>query len=269
MMTRREALTALGALALAPIVSSCKRVTRESILIAGSTTMQRYLKPIVEAFIKDNPNVTVVSEAGGAAAGVMALKRGSIDVATMTRDVKPAEDDLELRNYLVARDGIALLIHPQNPVKDLTVAQLSGIYQGLTTSWKTVGGDDAPITLLTRDQESNTQRSLRDLVVGGDQLLAGKLMKTSADLIKEVASDPHALGFVSSRHVTPESHVLRVNDVEMTRHTVISGRYPLARSFYVALFGATPPPAAEKFVAFLLSKTGHDLLEQQGLTVVS
>ncbi len=268
-MTRREALTALGALALAPVVSSCKRVTRESILIAGSTTMQRYLKPVVEAFAKEYPNVTVVSEAGGAAAGVMALKRGSIDVATMTRDVKPAEDDIDLRNYLIARDGIALLVNPSNPVKSLTVEQLTPIYQGLTTSWKAVGGDDAPITLLTRDPESNTQRSLRDLLVGGDQLPAGKLMKTTADLMKEVASDPHAIGFVSSHHVTPEMHVLQVGDVEKTRNTVLSGRSPLARSFYVVHFGQAPPPAAGKFVAFLLSDKGRAAIEKEGLIVVS
>ena len=94
-------------------------------------------------------------------------------------------------------------------------------------------------------------------------------MKNAADTMKEVASNPNALGFVSSHNITPEMHPLTVNEVEMTRHTVISGRYPLGRSFYVVLFGASPPPAAEKFVEFVLSNKGKDAIEKQGLIVVS
>ncbi|MFI5300124.1 MAG: phosphate ABC transporter substrate-binding protein [Polyangiales bacterium] len=256
------ALVALLALA------SCKRPVAETILVAGSTTMQGYLQPVVEEFHKDNPNVDVVIESGGASAGVIALKRLAIDVAMLTRDVTSAEDDLELRNYLVARDGIAIFVHPSNPVRNLTMAQLAHIYSGATTNWNTLGGNDAPIVALLREPEARAQKSLRDMVLGGDEPAKSKHVTGSQGMMDAVKGDPNAIGFISSHHVTPEMKLITVNGVEMSRHTVVSGRYPLARSFYIAVFGPAPPPAAERFVEYVLSKKGQAALEKEGLIVV-
>ena len=267
-MRRREALGVIGALAaVAPLVGACRRERKESVLIAGSSTMQKYLRSLVEAFEREHPEVFVELKAGGASAGLLALKRGSIDVATMTRDVTPTEDDLALRNYLVARDGVAILVHPSNPVRSLKLEQLRAIYEGSVANWKDVGGPDARLVMLTRGENVTTEHSLRDMLLGGDLMPSGVHVADSAAMTKAVAEQPGAIGFESSHHVTPAMRTLAIDGVELSRLTVLSGRYPLSRSFYLALYG-TPPPPAVAFASFVLGPKGRALLEREGLTVV-
>jgi phosphate transport system substrate-binding protein len=250
------------------VLGSCRRTPPTSmLLVAGSTTMQRYIANIVAAFAKREPTINVVSDAGGAAAGVIALKRGAIDVALIARDLTNDEDDPQIRNYLVAKDGLAIIVSSANPVSNLTMEQLRQIYQEKIVSWKALGGPDAKIEILTREPSAKVQRSLRDLVLRGDEMPVGRQVNSRQEMTSAVKASPNAMGFVSLRGLTDDVKALTIDGVAMSRLTILSSRYPLSRSFYVALYGLSTP-AAEKLVSFTLSAEGQAIFAEDGLIPV-
>ena len=250
------------------VLASCRRTPPTSmLLIAGSTTMQRYIANIIAAFAKREPTINVVSDAGGAAAGIIALKRGAIDVALLARDLTNDEDDPQIRNYLVAKDGLAIIVSPANPVSNLTMDQLRQVYQEKIVSWKALGGPDAKIEILTREPTAKVQRSLRDLILRGDEMPHGRQVNSRQMMMSAVKSSPNALGFVSLRGLTEDVKDLTIDGVAMSRLTILSGRYPLSRSFYVVLYGLSTP-TADKLVSFTLSAEGQAIFAEDGLIPV-
>jgi phosphate transport system substrate-binding protein len=255
----------LLALAAAVLSASCKpRPPQETLLIAGSSAMKLYMEPVVAAFAAQNPKASVVCEEGGAAAGVIALKREAIDVAMIAREITPEEDADPLRDFLVARDGVAIVVSKANPVAGLTLSQLADIASGAVTSWKTVGGPDVPVALIDRPRTSQLRKSFRDLVLHGEEpARAAVTAKDPDELVKALESNAGALGYVSY-HRVGDLRTLPINGVEMSRVTMLSGRYPLTRSFYLAVY-MKPTPLAEAFVSFAMSKEGQALLVDKGL----
>ncbi len=259
------------------VLFSCRHDEgQETVLIAGSTTMFHYLAPVVAAFQAKHPKASVVSEPGGSTAGLVALKRGAIDVATLARDVTPDEDDVRLRDFLVARDGVAIIVHASNPLENLSRHEVSQICSGELRSWKAAGAG-APaaeleklgeIVLIDRAKSSRTRKSMLDLVLGGDDAMHGAKEVASGDeMLAAVRGDPRAIGYASLRSFTKNPagvKALRIEDVPMNQATMLTGRYPLTRSFYLALYGQ-PPKLAEQFVTFVLSPEGQALLEEDGL----
>ncbi len=256
-------------LAACALLGSCKKpLQTETLLIAGSSTLQHYIQPVVKKFMADNPSIRVVSEAGGPAAALVALKHGAIDIATATRPAAAAEDDIYLREYLIARDGLAIVVNPANPVNELSTTQLGRIFHGEVTKWKDVGGVEGSIVLVDRDKQSNVKKSLEDLLLAGEPCkVTTKMAASSADMLAAVKSTPSAIGYLTLHKLGPGVKVLRVNGVEMSRITLLSGRYPLSRSFYLAVH-LKRSSMAERFVEFSLSKTGQDLLAANGLLEV-
>jgi phosphate transport system substrate-binding protein len=263
MKTFVEIVTAL--ITLLACASCRPGEAQDTLLVAGSTTMVSYLEPVVSAFEKKHPRVSIVSEPGGSTAGIIALKRGAIDVATVARDVHASEDDIGLRDYLIARDGVAVIVHPKNKIDGLTTAQIEHIVTGAFTSWKDVGGDDVPIVFVDRTKASRTRKSLVDLVLGGDDTLRGaREVGSGEDMDKAVKADPNAVGFVSLKDLAKDAKAVAINGVPLTKATMISGRYPLTRSFYLAVY-LKPSKIAEQFVEFTLSEDGQAILEKDGL----
>jgi phosphate transport system substrate-binding protein len=271
-----------GALALllaaALLCSSCREEPpRETLLIAGSTTMQGYLEPLVAAFQKSHPRASVVSEPGGSTAGLVALKRGAIDVATIAREVTADEDDLHLHDYLVARDGVAIVVNKQNPLDDIAVHQIAQVCTGEIRTWKALAKQGTPaadlekleklgeITLLDRPKSSHTRKSLLDLVLGGDDSIHGaREVADTKEMDEAIKADPRAMSYVALHWLHEGVKALRVEDVPMSRTTMMSGRYKLTRSFYLAVY-LNPSPVTEQFVEFTLSPEGQKLLENDGL----
>jgi phosphate transport system substrate-binding protein len=263
---RQLLLAIVSATALA--VGCRKAPETETLLIAGSSTMQSYLDPVVKAFVAANPSVSIVSEGGGSTPALVALNHGAIDVAGITRTVTAKEDDVYLRDYLVARDGVAIVVNPANSVDNLSKDQLTGIFEGTIKSWKAVGGSHQVITVVVRESKSNVRRSVEDLLLGGDEIPVGfKTASSATEMLEAVRSTPTGIGFLTLRTMGPGVKALRVDEVEMSRTTMLSGRYPLARSFYLVMHMKVSP-LAERFVDFVLSKDGQDLLASRGLLEV-
>jgi phosphate transport system substrate-binding protein len=258
-----------GVLVCCLAFAACKPgAPQETLLIAGSSSMKLYLDPVVEAFAAAHPRASVVCEGGGAAAGVLALKREAIDIALIGRDVTAEEDDDNLRDFLVARDGVAIVVSKSNSIAGLTLKQLAEIASGTITSWKQVGGPDAPIVFLDRPKTSQLRKSFMDLVLEGEEPMNGAtIAKTYEEMAAAITTNIHALGYVSFHHAGADLRALPINGVEMSRGTMLSGRYPLTRSFYLAVY-MKPSSLAESFVSFTMSKEGQSLLVDKGLLAV-
>jgi phosphate transport system substrate-binding protein len=229
--------------------------------------MQGYVKNLAKEFGQRNPEVSVVAEAGGSTAGIVALKRGAIDVAAMSRDLTLDEDEPYVRNFLLARDGIAIVVSTMNPIDDLSSTDAKRIFLGQARMWNAVGGDDGPIHVITREADQLTRHSIREMVLGGEDIFGGAhTIGSWDDMIKGVKEDPHSIGFLSLRHVTPDVKTLRIDGVAMTRATMLSGRYPLSRSFYLVV--RNPSTTTERFIDFAIGEHGQQSLEKDGLIPV-
>jgi phosphate transport system substrate-binding protein len=259
----------LAGLAVCLLLATCKPpAPQETLLIAGSSTMKLYMQPVVEAFAAKNPKASVLCEEGGAAAGVIALKRDAIDIAMIGREITMDEDDDRVRDFLVARDGVAIVVSKASPIAGLTLRQLADIASGAVRSWKQVGGPDAPITFLDRPESSELRKSFMDLVLQGEEPARGAtIAKGYEEMAAALQSNAHAIGYVTYHHASSDLRALPINGVEMNRGTMLSGRYPLTRSFYLAVY-KKPSSLAESFVSFALSKEGQSLLVGKGLLAV-
>lgn len=263
---RAAALLPALLLLLAP---GCRKsAPQETLLIAGNGALTRYLDPVVKEFVVRNPKASVVVEPGGTTAAVIAVKRGAIDIAALSRLVAAEEDDPYLRDYQVCRDGMAIILNPENPVGDLSKEQLDDVFSGDVTSWKALGGPDQPIVVYARGKDSRAARSFNELVLGGDDPFPGAhFVKKGGEMTAAVAKDRWSIGYVSLRRLSPEVKVVKINGVEASRATLLSGRYPLSRTFYLGLYGNSSP-LAEQFVAFTLSRDGQAIFAEDGLVPI-
>lgn len=241
---------------------------RDSLLIAGSEEFLPYAVKLIEAFAKANPLIDPIVEAGGTVPGLLALKRGAIDIALASRELSLIEDDKLTQSHLVARDAIALVVHPANPVASLSRKQAVALFQGQVTDWAGVGGDAGAIRTYRRKPEAGTQKALDKLVLDHADLSADAIVVDSGALMRErVAGDAQALGFLALHDITPAVKVVAIDGIPMSRPTILSGRYPFTRSFFCVTHG-TGKAAVRNFLAFALGRDGQSLLETMGLIAV-
>lgn len=264
----------LGALCLLMVfllsVLGCsKQVKQESLLIAGSSTLLPYMDKIEEGFKKAHPNILVEIDGGGSAAGIVAVKRHAIDLATISRDIKREEDDKYIRDYLIAKDAIAIVTHPSNSVDNITKDQLRDVFLGTITNWRQLGGADAPISLVGRKKGSTTRKGMEEMVLSNLDFAKGIVSAESADALKKIVADnPNAIGFVALKDMDSNIKTLSVNGVALTKESVLSSHYPISRSFYLVIYDK-PKAAVQKFIDYVMGKEGQTILEHEGLIKVN
>ena len=221
----------------------------------GSDTIVNLALAWAEAYRKVKPDLDIAVTGGGSGTGIAALINGTVDIANASREMKQEEIDAAKKNgidpveHIVARDAIAVVVHPSNPVDGLTLQQLSDIYTGKITNWQQVGGENRPIVLLSRESNSGTyvyfleevirmgQKS--DLLFSPDTLL----MPSSEGISTEVRQNPNAIGYDGLGYVTPDQKMLGVAPdadspfVLPAVETVNSGAYPISRDLYMYTAG--------------------------------
>lgn len=239
-----------------------------ALLIAGSTTAIPYTRALADEFMKYNPGLMVSHNGGGSTPGLIAAKKGAIDVAAMSRDLKKNEDDEHTRGYLFARDGVAIVVHPENPLENLTENQVRDILQGRISNWGTVGGKNSPIKLVCLAEGSITRKMIEDMVMKGERFGKNHVtMESDTQAAGFVAANPDALGYLHLSELSPQVRAVCINGVEISKLTVLSERYPLTRSFYYVIY-SEPGPNAEKFVKFACSEQGQKIIEKMGAVPV-
>jgi phosphate transport system substrate-binding protein len=243
---------------------------RASLLIGGSGTMLELNKALAEAFSRTHPLVDTVVEGGGSLAGLIAVKRGAIDLAAMSRDLTPEEDDPLTRGYLVAKDGLVIVVNRGLGVNGLTGRQVRALFAGETANWRDLGGPDAPVALLSRKFGSTSRQFVEEKILGGGEIASRAVELPSAKaLLERVAAEPDAVGYLALKDAVETAGVayLEIDGVAPSRATLLSGRYPYSRSLYLVVHGNGPELAGE-FVAFARSTVGQRIVEQQHLVSV-
>lgn len=240
---------------------------RPSILLAGSGAMQPLNQALLNAYVKQHPDVDVVVESGGSMPGLIAVKRGAIDIAAMSRDLSVAEDAPLTRSYLIAKSDLVLITNIRLPVASLSQAQVRGLFNGEIDNWKTVGGPDAPVHLLSRPADSAVRLLMDEMVLKGDDLSSEALSVPTLDvLLQWIESDPWAISYATLKEplAKPNLKILAIEGVSPSRETIYSGRYPFTQSLYWVLYGESSA-ATLQALAFAQSLAGQALVDQNQL----
>jgi len=247
-----------------------RQVVRSALLIAGASTMLNLNRALANAFSEQHPQVDIIVEQGGSLPGLIALKRGAIDIAAMSRELSDSEDQALTRSFLIAKNEIAIAVHPDSPIHALGSKQIRQIFSGEIRQWRDVGAMQGPIHLISRKKGSSSRNFMQDIVLNGDEIsLAAFEVDTAPAVAERIQRDPLAVGFIAlkDRDSTP-LHYLDIDGVSPTRETVLSGRYPFSQPLYLVIQG-TANPLARAFIDYALSSAGQKIVLAQKLISVS
>lgn len=244
--------------------------------VVGSDTMVSLAQVWAEAFHRLRPRVSVPVSGGGSGVGIAALLNGYADVALASRPMRPPEwaearrRGLSPQERVVGWDGLALIVHPENPVRAVTLAQAADLFSGRTAGWQAPGAPAQPVVVITRESTSGTQEFFRAAVMGSAAVTPGALKLPSSQFIHDtVARTPGAVGYVGLAYVTPAVRPLAVArtageaPVLPSPAAVAAGRYPLRRP--LLMYTARPPAGAlSDWVEFVTGPAGQQLLTTAG-----
>ena len=262
----------LGALVvwgcLAGLSAGCGRKdSAENICVAGSTSVQPFAEKLAEEFMRAHPQVRIDIQGGGSSAGIVAAEQGAADLGASSREL--AEGEKDLLEIPIAYDGIAIIVHKQNPLDNLKLEHIRQIFQGKITDWRAFGLKPHPIHIITREEGSGTRNAFEELVMGKHaEITPMALVQDSNGSVREiVANDPYAIGYISMGLVDPRVKALAVDGVPPSRQAVKNHDYKLVRRFLLVAKDLAPGPC-QAFVNFILSPKGQSLLEAEGLVGV-
>jgi phosphate transport system substrate-binding protein len=241
------------------------------IAIIGSTTLLPVAQKAVEAFQKQKPEIKISLTGGGSLSGINGLVDGYADIAMSSRKMNAEEKDkmkqkrgTTAKETIVAWDGIIPIVHPSNPVKNLTIAQLKDIYTGKVTDWGQVGGKKGGIIVVSRDFTSGTHEAWAELVLNNEPVAASATEKSSSGAVLEmVASTPNAIGYDGIGYVEGNNRVKKVS-VEgqaASAGSILDRSYKIARPLYM-FTRENPNTAAAEFLNFVVSPEGQALIRE-------
>lgn len=266
-MSERRPVWFLIAVSFIVSLLSCSRgSTQNEIIVAGSTSVQPFADRWAEAFVKGRAGRFVNVQGGGSSAGIQAAKSGAADIGTSSRELKADEKDL--KEIVVARDGLAIIVHPVNPLRGLRLTEVKQVFSGEIPSWSYLGGPDEAITVVTREEGSGTRGAFQELVMGKTRIFRGAITEDSNGTVREiVAHDPASIGFISLGLVNEQVRSLDLDGVAANDENILNGRYKLVRPFLFVSRGE-PTGLAKEFVDFVLSDEGQALVKKEGLLPV-
>jgi phosphate transport system substrate-binding protein len=231
--------------------------------VAGSTSVQPFAEMLAEEYMAHHRESKVFIQGGGSSAGIEAVRTGAADIGMSSRRLMAREK--ELIAAPIAYDAIAVIVNPQNPLNDLSVEQIRGIFAGKLTNWKGVGGRDHSLTMVTREEGSGTREAFQKMVMGKHEISLGGLVQDSNGAIRQVVSDdPNAIGYISLGLVDKSVKALKINGIQPNLENIMESRYKIIRPF-LFVFRSPPEGLARDFLDFILSAEGQKLLKQEGL----
>ncbi|HEB72640.1 MAG TPA: phosphate ABC transporter substrate-binding protein [Nitrospirae bacterium] len=241
----------------------------KKLTIQGSDTLLEMVTAEAAAYMSQNKGAVIQVTGGGSGVGIAAIINGSTDIADASRPMKKKErkkiekDGAKVFEVAIALDGISLYMHPDNPVSDLSTAQLKGIYTGKINNWKEVGGNDAKIIRYSRENSSGTYAFFKKHVLKKENYAVDcQNMPGTASVVNAVSKDKNAIGYGGLSYAEGVK-VAKVNGVSPSPETVSDGSYPVSRSLYQYTIGK-PKGLAKKFIDFELSKKGQKLAVKAG-----
>ena len=235
----------------------------------GSTSMEKVIGALGEAFMEQNKSVTFTYNPTGSGSGITAVGEGRCDIGLSSRALKDDEKASGLKETVLALDGIAVIVNPANPVSDLDVETIAKIYTGEITNWKEVGGNDAEIVLIGREAGSGTRDGFESITDTKDSCKYRQELTSTGDVITTVSTNPDAIGYASLAALKDNVKALTVGGIAPTEDTVKDGSYVIQRPFVlVTKDGAELSAAAQAFFDYATSADAADLIAAAGAVAV-
>ena len=236
-----------------------------SVATDGSTSMEKVIGALGEAFMNNNSGASFTYNPTGSGSGIKAVLEGRCDIGLSSRALKDEEKAEGLVETVLAYDGIAMVVNPENPVSDLSLEQIAAIYTGEITNWKEVGGNDAEIVLIGREAGSGTRDGFETITGTAESCKYRQELTSTGDVIATVASNPDAIGYASLAALKDTVKALSVSGVTPTEETVKDGSYIIQRPFVlVTKEGTALSATAQKFFDFALSADAADIISAAG-----
>ena len=231
----------------------------------GSTSMEKVINSLGESFMAANKDVKFTYNPTGSGSGIQAVTEGRCDIGLSSRALKDDEKASGLVETVLAYDGIAIVVSPENPISDLDVDTIAKIYTGEITNWKDVGGDDAEIVLIGREAGSGTRDGFESITGTKDACAYRQELTSTGDVINTVSQNPNAIGYASLSAVGESVKALTVGGVKASEATVKDGSYVVQRSFVlVTKEGTELSPAAQAFFDYAISPEVADIIANAG-----
>ena len=267
---QRWASLALAAAAAVSVLAGCSRQMSGTVTTDGSTSMEKVIGTLGEAFQNENSGVTFTYNPTGSGSGIQAVQEGRCDIGLASRSLKDEEKSSGLTETTLALDGIAVIVHPDNPVSDLDVETIAKLYTGEIGNWKDVGGNDASVVLIGREAGSGTRDGFESITGTAEQCRYRQELTSTGDVITAVAQNPDAIGYASLASVADGVKALTVGGVAPTEDTVKDGSYPIQRPFVLVTKTDTAlSEAAQAFFEFATSSDAAELISKAGAVAVN
>jgi len=241
--------------------------------MAGSTTVQPLAEVLAEAFMAENPEVKIEVQGGGSSVGITSAGEGTVDIGNASRNVKDFELEAfpGLQVFTIAYDGIAIVTNPDHDLPSLTIDQVKGIFSGEITNYAEVGGPDAEIVVVSREEGSGTRAAFEELVMAfGDEasLITEKalLQQSNGQIRTTVSTTPNSIGYLSFGFLDESVNAVSIDGVEPTMENVKAGAYAIYRPLNMLTNGA-PNDLAQVFLDFILSEAGQAIVAEDYITV--
>jgi len=243
-----------------------------TIQIAGSTSVQPVSEELAKKFMAKHDKVKINIAGGGSGAGIKAAQDCTADIGASSRELK--EEEKPVREFVIALDGIAVIVHKDNKVDDLNKEDIKKIFLGQVAAWSQVGGDPGPIRVFTREEGSGTRGAFEELVLGKDA--DGKNLKvyekanvqnSTGAIRTAVAQDKNAIGYISFGSLNPAVKAVKVDGVEVGVESITNKSYKISRPF-IYLTQKEPEGAVKAFIDWVLNPEGQAVVQENGFIPV-
>lgn len=277
--TRKSLLLIASVLLVAALTAACSNTSspgapvsenapeNSTISLSGSTTVQPLAEKLAEAFMTENSGVRIDVQGGGSSVGVKAAAEGTSDIGMASREIKESEltEFPNLEIFVIARDGIAIIAHPDVNIGNLTVEQVRDIFSGKLTNWQDLGGDDQSIIVVSREEGSGTRGAFEEMVMGEDALIAATaiLQPSNGSIRTTVSTTPYSVGYLSFGYLDETVKTISIDGVAPIEPNAADGSYPIVRPLNM-LTNGEPTGNVKAFLDFILSEAGQKLVVEDG-----
>ena len=242
---------------------------KEAVATDGSTSMEKVIGVLGETFGNDT-GITVTYNPTGSGSGIKAVAAGTCDIGLSSRDLKEEEKEQGLEATVLAYDGIAIIVNPENPVSDLDVETIAQIYTGEITNWSEIGGNDSEIVLIGREAGSGTRDGFESITDTEDNCKYRQELTSTGDVITTVAGNPAAIGYASVASVKDSVKMVTVGGVAPTEETIKDGSYIVQRPFVlVTKTDAKLSASAQKFFDYITSPNAREAISAAGVVAAN
>ena len=241
-----------------------------TINISGGTAHIPVMRDAAQRIMKTNPNIRITVAGGGSGAGVKMVGEGLVQIGNTGRALKADEiKNYGLVSFAFAIDGVAVAVHPQNPVSELSQQQLADIYSGKITNWQQVGGKNAPITLYTREDGSGTRETFETLAIKNSKTISSANVVNSNGAMKTAVSrNPNAIGYVGIGHLNHQIKGIILDGMKPSQQNATNGSYRVTRLLYMNTKG-NPQGIVADFINYIYSADGRKIITKSGYIPVN